>query len=118
MRQFCTENPDFGFYGTISLSYHDPRGAFDAAAREVAKVCGVDGLDAAGWLDSREGRHFAVDVLNELPRQDGIERAIHAAVGRWLSWNISPSQSAQTGIPAGIPYLVGVVYDFARNWEG
>jgi len=91
----------------------DPAEAFNEAAKQVARAAKVDGLVAAGWLDSRDGRHFAVDVLNEMPRHQSIDRAIHATIGRWLSWNISISQSHQTGIPAGLPYLVGVVNDFA-----
>ena len=114
MRNFTTENPDWGFHGEMSrLEGIDPAEAFNEAAKQVASAAGVDGLTAAAWLDSRDGRHFGGDVSCEYAMGKPIDRAIHATIGRWLGWNISPAQSAQTGIPAGLPYLVGVVNDFA-----
>jgi hypothetical protein len=61
------------------------------------------------FLDSRHGRHFADDVLNELHAGANLEDAIHAATQRWMGWTIDRQTSKQYGIPKGLPYLTGFV---------
>ena len=61
------------------------------------------------FLDSRHGRHFADDVLNALLIGNSVERAVHAAVTRWMGWTIGRVTSRDYGIPRGLPYLTGFV---------
>ena len=61
------------------------------------------------FLDSRHGRHFADDVLNEMLRGQTIQQAINAAVTRWMGWTIGRQTSKDYGIPKGLPYLTGFV---------
>ena len=61
------------------------------------------------FLDSRHGRHFADDVLNEMLRGQTIQQAINAAVTRWMGWTIGRQTSKDHGIPKGLPYLTGFV---------
>ncbi len=60
-------------------------------------------------LDSRHGRHFADDVLNEMLRGHTIQQTIDAAVTRWMGWTIGRQTSKDYGIPRGLPYLTGFV---------
>ncbi len=59
------------------------------------------------FLDSRHGRHFADDVLNQMLLSNSVEQAIHAAVTRWMDWTIGRVTSRDFGIPRGLPYLTG-----------
>ena len=61
------------------------------------------------FLDSRHGRHFADDVLNEMLRGHDIKQAIEAAITRWMGWTVGLQTSKQYGIPKGLPYLTGFV---------
>ncbi len=61
------------------------------------------------FLDSRHGRHFADDVLNEMLRGHTIQQAIGAAVTRWMGWTIGRQTRKDYGIPNGLPYLTGFV---------
>ncbi|MCF7995280.1 MAG: hypothetical protein K9L88_10625 [Chromatiaceae bacterium] len=120
MRMYCTENPDYGFHGTMATIGQDAAEAFDLAAREIGKVAMVDGIDAASWLDTRHGRHFGDDVANFLAAGSELPTAIHQAVGRWLSWNISARSAEHDGLPepaVGLPYLVGHVVNHAIEQE-
>jgi len=63
------------------------------------------------FLDSRHGRHFADDVANELFDGCNLPNAIATAVERWMSWTVGRCLSRETGIPRGLPYLVGFVTD-------
>ena len=61
------------------------------------------------FLDSRHGRHFADDVLNELHAGANLLGASHAAAQRWMDWSIGRQTSKQYGIPKGLPYITGFV---------
>ena len=61
------------------------------------------------FLDSRHGRHFADDVLNERLQGKDLEQAILAAVARWMVWTIGRQTSREYGIPCGLPYLTEFV---------
>lgn len=120
MRMYCTENPERGFHGTMTTIGQDAAEAFDLAAREIGKVAGVDGLDAASWLDTRRGGHFGDDVANYLAAGSELPIAIHQAVRRWLSWNISERSAEHQGLPepaVGLPYLVGHVVNHVIEKE-
>jgi hypothetical protein len=40
-----------------------------------------------------------------------LRSAIEAPVERWMNWKTDHTMQAQTGIPLGLPYLVGLVGD-------
>lgn len=61
------------------------------------------------FLDSRHGRHFADDVLNELHAGATLPDAIHAATQRWMGWTIGRQTSKHYGIRKRLPYLTGFV---------
>jgi hypothetical protein len=64
------------------------------------------------FLDSRHGRHFADDVANGLAKGWMLEAAIDAAVARWMGWSIGRRTARETGIPRGLPYLMGLATHF------
>ena len=55
------------------------------------------------FLDSRHGRHFADDVLNEMLRGHTIQQAIDAAVTRWMGWTIG-RQTSKVWHPQGTAF--------------
>jgi hypothetical protein len=63
------------------------------------------------FLDSKSGRYFADDVANYLALGNQLEQAIINAVARWETWTITPRIALSYGIPAGLPYLTGMVLD-------
>ena len=75
----------------------------------VANATGEDVDTVRAFLDSRHGRHFVDDVLNEMLRGQTIQQAIDAAVMRWMGWTIGRQTSKDYGIPKGLPYLTGFV---------
>lgn len=107
-----TANEAWGFFGTMR-HHADPAEAWALAlpAVAVATDATTDATtDAArAFLDSRHGRHFADDVANGLFAGLGLAAAIDAAVARWMGWTITHRTSRETGIPAGLPYLTGLV---------
>jgi hypothetical protein len=40
-----------------------------------------------------------------------LDKAIEAAVERWMNWRTDTYMQARDGIPEGLPYLVGLVGD-------
>ena len=109
-----TNNEAWGFWGTIDRSEHaaDTAAAWTIASETIANAtkCSPDGV--RDFLDSRHGRHFADDVVNELFRGLPLREAIDAAIQRWMSWRIRRRMSRETGIPQGLPYLTGLVADY------
>ena len=102
----ATQNDTWGFSGTMNDNA--------AAAWPVAMTAIYDAtfqpLESVRlFLDSRHGRHFADDVLNEMLRGQKIQQAIDAAVTRWMGWTIGRQTSKDHGIPKGLPYLTGFV---------
>lgn len=75
----------------------------------ISTATGEDCEAARLFLDSRHGRHYADEVLNALHGGAGLQQAVTAATARWMTWRISSSTSRSTGIPRGLPYLVGFV---------
>ena len=103
-----TANAAWGFWGTIGHEA-DPATAWATAMPAIAQATGCPEAAVRDFLDSRHWRHFADDVSNGLAGGLGLERAILAAVERWMGWRISRRTARETGIPQGLPYLVGFV---------
>lgn len=105
-----SNNEAWGFFGTIR-HHADPAEAWPLAMRVIAEATGCSEIGVRDFLDSRHGRHFADDVANGLFEARGIADAIDAAIDRWMNWTIDRRTSRETGIPRGLPYLVGFVTD-------
>ena len=109
-----TNNEAWGFWGTIERCEQatDTAAAWAIASEAIAgaTTCSPEGV--RDFLDSRHGRHFADDVVNELVRGLTLREAISAATQRWMGWRIGRRMSRETGIPHGLPYLTGLVADY------
>lgn len=109
-----TRNEAWGFWGTMHLSGHaDTAAAWTIASEAIARATSCSPEGVRDFLDSRHGRHFADDVASEFARGRPLREAIDAAITRWMGWRISRSMSRETGIPHGLPYLTGLVADYA-----
>ena len=109
-----SRNEAWGFWGTMQLSANEDTAAAWAIASEAiarATVSSPEGV--RDFLDSRHGRHFADDVTSKLARGVALPAAIDAAITRWMGWKINRRMSRETGIPHGLPYLTGLVADYA-----
>ncbi|MDI3470359.1 MAG: Topoisomerase IA [Pseudolabrys sp.] len=105
-----TNNEAWGFWGTIR--HHDnPEQAWPVAFKAISTATGCADEGVRDFLDSRHGRHFADDVTNGLFEGRSLADAIDAAIERWMTWTIDRRTSRETGIPRGLPYLVGFVTD-------
>lgn len=102
----ATQNEAWGFWGTMN---DDARAAWPIAMNAISDATCQPLESVRLFLDSRHGRHFADDVLNEMLRSQTILQAIDAAVTRWMGWTIGRQTSKQYGIPKGLPYLTGFV---------
>ena len=110
MTNIETNNTAWGFWGAI-CHHADPAAAWPIAMNAVASATGCAESAVRDFLDSRHGRHFADDVANRLFDGHDLADAIKAAVERWMTWAIGGRLSRETGIPRGLPYLVGFVTD-------
>jgi hypothetical protein len=106
----ASNNEAWGFFGTIR-HHADPAEAWPIAMRAVGEATGSSEIGVRDFLDSRHGRHFADDVANGLFDGLALPQAIDAAVNRWMNWAIDRRTSRETGIPRGLPYLLGFVTD-------
>lgn len=102
----ASRNETWGLYGT--LEEHAPA-AWPIAMTAISDATCQPFEAVRDFLDSRFGRHFADDVLNQMHGGKSLEQAIHAAVARWMDWTIGRVTSRDYGIPRGLPYLVGFV---------
>ena len=102
----ATQNEDWGFFGTLN---ENAQVAWPIAMTAISDATGQPFESVRLFLDSRYGRHFADDVLNEMLRGQTIQQAIDAATTRWMGWTIGLPTSKQYGIPRGLPYLTGFV---------
>jgi hypothetical protein len=105
-----SNNEAWGFFGTIR-HHADPIGAWPIAMQAVGEATGCSDVGVRDFLDSRHGRHFADDVANGLYDGRPLQQAIEAAIDRWMNWTIDRRTSRETGIPRGLPYLIGFVTD-------
>ena len=106
-----TANIDWGFFSTLG-DHADQAEAWNLAMPAIQLVTGCPDTAVRDFLDSTQGRHFADDVANGLFRGLGLAAAIDAAVARWMAWTISRHTARETGIPHGLPYLIGFVTHF------
>jgi hypothetical protein len=105
-----TNNTTWGFYGTIAPQAEASE-AWALAMPAIMSATGFSEEAVRDFLDSRHGRHFADDVAQRLFEGLLLRSAIEAAVERWMHWKTDRTMQAQSGIPLGLPYLVGLVGD-------
>ncbi|ODS95547.1 MAG: hypothetical protein ABS56_15600 [Lautropia sp. SCN 69-89] len=101
-----SQNEAWGFWGTMN---DDAQAAWPIAMTAISDATCQPLESVRLFLDSRHGRHFADDVLNELHAGSNPQEAILASTQRWMSWSIGRLTSKQHGIPKGLPYLTGFV---------
>ena len=101
-----SQNEAWGFCGTMN---DDAQAAWPIAITAISDATCQPLESVRLFLDSRHGRHFADDVLNDLHAGSNLQEAIHAATQRWMGWTIGRLTSKQHGIPKGLPYLTGFV---------
>jgi hypothetical protein len=106
----ATTNESWGFYGTME---EHAKAAWPMATRAIARATGIAIGEIQPFLDSRQGRHFADDVLNAMAVDARLGDAIDAAIERWMGWTISRDMQRDLGIPRGLPYLTGMVGHYA-----
>ncbi len=102
----ATQNDSWGLFGTLGEYAED---AWPIAMTAISDATYQPLESVRIFLDSRHGRHFADDVLNELHAGANLKDAINAATQRWMGWTIGRQTSKQYGIPKGLPYLTGFV---------
>ena len=102
----ATQNEAWGFFGTMN---DNAEAAWPIAMTAISDATHQPLESVRLFLDSRHGRHFADDVLNEMLRGQKIQQAIDDAVTRWMGWTIGRQTSKDYGIPRGMAYLTGFV---------
>lgn len=102
----ATQNEAWGFWGTMT---EHAAAAWPMAVTAIAEAMGQPLYAVRAFLDSRHGRHFADDVLNQMHAGLALADAIQAATQQWMGWKIGRQASKQYGIPRGLPYLTGFV---------
>lgn len=115
----ATQNPAYGFYGTIGYTDGiDTEHAWKYAMSAIALATACNQHEVRAFLDSSFGRHFADQVRDNLLTAAGdpqmttpayVEAAIRAATTRWMDWRISKKITRQFEIPHSLPYLTGFV---------
>lgn len=118
-----TQNPEWGFFGTIERAGESPETAWALAFEAIQDVTGAHDKTCYGpegvrdFLDSRDGRHFADELSNAIATAPGghitLESAIAKTIEKYQTWKIGRRLSRETGIPAGKPYLDGMVGHYA-----
>lgn len=101
-----TQNETWGFWAAMN---EHASAAWPLAMVAISDATGQPLESVRIFLDSRDGRHFADDVQNELSRGHALADAINAATQRWMDWTIGSQTSKRYGIPRGLPYLTGFV---------
>ena len=101
-----TQNEYWGFFGTMN---ENAQAAWPIALTPISDATSQPLKSVKAFLDSRYGRHFADDVLNQMLTGHSVEQALKATVARWMDWTIGRVTSRDYGIPRGMPYLTGFV---------
>lgn len=101
-----TNNPGWGFYGTMGDHAEQ---AWPIAIEAITRTTGQPEEDVGTFLDSKYGRHFADEVHNQLTRGCSLAHAIENVASAWQSQRTGSRSSAYTGIPKGTPTLTGFV---------
>lgn len=99
-------NETWGYAGTMSS---EAAAAWPTAMTAIAEATGQHLGAVRIFLDSRHGRHFADDVLNQTHAGRSLTDAINAATQRWMGRKIGYRTSRDYGLPRGLPYLTGFV---------
>ena len=102
----ATQNEVWGFYGAMK---ENASAAWPIAMIAISGATNQSLESVRTFLDSRHGRNFSDDVLNQMLTDKSVEQAIHAAVTQWMGWRIGRATSRDYGIPRGLPYLTGFV---------
>jgi len=102
----ATQNEAWGFWGSMN---ERAEAAWPIAMTAISDATYQPLESVRTFLDSRHGRHFADDVLNEMHAGANLKDAIHTATQRWMGWPIGRQTSKECGIPKGLPYLTGFV---------
>ncbi|PLT16037.1 hypothetical protein [Ralstonia mannitolilytica] len=102
----ATQNDAWGFWGTMN---EHASASWPLALNAISDATGQPLESVRIFLDSRHGRHFADDVLNQMHAGRALTDAIHAATEQWMGWKIGRQTSKDYGIPRGLPYLTGFV---------
>jgi hypothetical protein len=102
----ATQNEAWGFRGTMN---EHASAAWPLAMTAISDATQQPLESVRAFLDSRHGRHFADDVLNQLHAGRTLIDAVHAATQQWMGWKIGRQTSKDYGIPRGLPYLTGFV---------
>ena len=102
----ATQNEIWGFWGTMN---DQANAAWPLAMAAVSDATGQPLESVRIFLDSRYGRHFADEVLNQQHAGKELPDAITAATQRWMAWKIGRLTNRDYGIPRGLPYLTGFV---------
>ena len=91
-----TANQAWGFFGSIR-HHADSDQAWALAFPAIAAATGASGEGVRAFLDSRQGRHFADEVADELHAGLPLPEAVEAAVERWMGWRIGRRTSGEEG---------------------
>lgn len=114
-----TENPQWGFWGTISDSENPEVKAPDAwvlAMGLITEATKQPGEVVRAFLDSKDGRYFADEVGNFLHEGQSLPDAIAAATKRWM---VPANKSASfSHIPDGVTYLMACVLEHVKDEAG
>jgi hypothetical protein len=110
----ASNNEAWGFFGTMQ---DRAEAAWPLAVEAISAATGEGAEAAATFLDSRHGRHFADELINQQGAGDDLAAAIGRTTARFMAWTISRESSRQTGIPRGLPYLIGHVINEQVNAE-
>ena len=102
----ATQNDAWGFWNTMDQL---ATAAWPLAMTAIADATGEPLESVRIFLDSRHGRHFADEVLNQLHAGRALGDAVNAATQQWMGWTIGRQTSKDYGIPRGLPYLTGFV---------
>lgn len=93
-----TNNPGYGFYGTIN---GDADKAWGEAIEALAEATDTrDERRVAVFLDSRRGRHFADQVNGE---------GLAATISCWLGWKPSRAMRREFGLADHVDYLTAEI---------
>ena len=102
----ASQNDAWGFWGTME---NQANAAWPLAMTAISAATNQPLESVRVFLDSRHGRHFADDVLNQLHAGRTLTDAVNAATQQWMGWKIGRLTSRDYGIPRGLPYLTGFV---------
>ncbi len=115
-----SQNKENGFYRTMILGLNENQNAPEMDIKAIwaltmdklSQVVSTTSEAIRAFLDSRHGRHFADEVLNQLSGQNSedLPLAIDKAIALHMKWKISANHARETGIPKGLPYLVGLIW--------